>query len=293
MSSNPIFSRNVAFNGQNGLLEKPRRNPYQVDNSAPPVPQAGAYTAAVGAQAAAVQGMAPQYGSNTGAYDAAYGYTRGDAITYEDVIAKAGVLFGAFAAIAAAAWFLVPPAALNLAMLAGAVLTTALLVTVMFSKTVNPVVALLYAAGQGFALGALSRVLEIIYPGIALQAISATMVVFVVTLLLFRSGKVRATPKFRKVLTIGMTSYLVFVIGNLAVAMFTGNSLRTGGFGLVIGLIAVVLAAMSLISDFDNITNAVEAGAPRKYSWLAAFGLVVTLIWLYLELLRIIAILRD
>ena len=293
MSSNPIFSRNVAFNGQNGLLEKPRRNPYQVDNSAPPVPQADAYTAAAGAQAATVQGMAPQYGANAAAYDAAYGYTRGDAITYEDVIAKAGLLFGAFVVTAVATWSLVPPAALSMAMGVGSVLTFALLITVMFTKKVNPVVALVYAAGQGVALGALSRLLEHFYPGIALQAISATMVVFVVTLLLFRSGKVRATPKFRKVLTIGMTSYLVFLIGNLAVTLISGTSMRTGGFGLVIGLIAVVLASMSLISDFDNITTAVESGAPRQYSWLAAFGLVVTLIWLYLELLRIIAILRD
>lgn len=293
MSSNPIFSRNVAFNGQNGLLEKPRRNPYQADNSVPPVPQADVYTDAARAQAAAVQGMVPQYGATSGAYDAAYGYVRGDAITYEDVIAKAALLFGVFVATAAASWILVPPAAITLAMVAGSVVTAALLITVMFAKKVNPVVALVYAAGQGVALGALSRLLESVYPGIALQAVSATLVVFVVTLVLFRSGKVRATPKFRKVLTIGMTSYLVFVLANLAVALFTNTSLRTGGFGLVIGLIAVGLASMSLISDFDDITTAVESGAPRQYSWLAAFGLVVTLIWLYLELLRIIAILRD
>ena len=293
MSSNPIFSRNVAFNGQNGLLEKPRRNPYQVDNSAPPVPQADAYTAAAGAQAATVQGMAPQYGASNGAYDAAYGYTRGDAITYEDVIAKAGLLFGTLLAAGALTWFLVPVQALHAAWVVGAIVTFVLLITTMFAKTVHPVVAVVYAAAQGVAVGAISKVFEAFYEGIIFQAVSATLVVFGVSLFLFRSGKVRATSKFRKVMMVGMSSYLIFIVGNFVYSLISGNSLRSGGFGLVIGLIAVVLAAMALISDFDNITNAVQAGAPRKYSWLAAFGLVVTLIWLYLELLRIIAILRD
>lgn len=289
MSSNPIFSRNATFNGQTGLLEKSRHNPYQAANNNPAMPQADSFTAVAGAQAAAVQGMVPQFGGNT----ADYGYVQGDTITYEDVIAKAGLLFGTLLVTGALTWFLVPVQALHAAWVVGAIATFVLLITTMFAKTVHPVVAVVYAAAQGVAVGAISKVFEAFYEGIIFQAVSATLVVFGVSLFLFRSGKVRATSKFRKVMMVGMSSYLIFILGNFVYSLISGNSLRSGGFGLVIGLIAVVLAAMALISDFDDITRAVQAGAPRKTSWLAAFGLVVTLIWLYLELLRIIAILRD
>lgn len=299
MSSNPIFSRNATFNGQTGLLERPRSNPYQSAAGTGPgtysQPQAHGTQAApqaAGAQAAAVQGMVPQYSAQDAA---AYGYVQqsGDRLTYEDVIVKTGVLFTILLAMAAIAWFVVPVQALGAVLIGGLVVAAAVFVITLFSKTISPLVAVIYSAAQGLVIGAVSKLFESLYNGVVFQAVTATLIVFGVSLFLFRSGKVRATSKFRKVLSVGLMSYVVFILGNFAFAMITGNSLRGGTMGLVVGFLAVILAAMSLISDFDRITTAVEAGAPRKTSWVAAFGLVVTLIWLYLELLRIIAILRD
>ena len=90
-----------------------------------------------------------------------------------------------------------------------------------------------------------------------------------------------------------MGGYLVFCLVNLGVVLFTGDSLRSGWMGIGIGLIAITIAAAMLILDFDFAEQGVKNGLPQRYSWLAAFGLVVTLVWLYIEFLRLIAILRG
>ena len=115
-------------------------------------------------------------------------------------------------------------------------------------------------------------------------------------LVAYTSGKVRATPKFKRTVLIAMGGYLVFCLVNLVVMLFGGGGdfgLRPGWFGVAIGLFAVGLAAAMLILDFDFAEQGVKNGLPERYSWLAAFGLVVTLVWLYVEMLRLIAILRG
>ncbi len=127
----------------------------------------------------------------------------------------------------------------------------------------------------------------------------ATLSVFAVSLFLFRSGKVRVTPKFQRAVLIGIAGgYLVYSLLNLGLMLFgVGDGmygpLRSGLLGVGIGLLAVGLAAASLIMDFDAIKRGVDQGAPAKMAWSAAFGLIVTLVWLYLELLRLLAILRG
>ena len=122
---------------------------------------------------------------------------------------------------------------------------------------------------------------------------------FAVSLFLFKSGKVRVTPKFQRTLLIAMVGYLVFSLINVVSHAVRGQRRRRtarcapGWLGVAVGLIAVVLAAAMLIVDFDSIKRGVEAGVPAKLAWTAAFGLVVTLVWLYLELLRLFAILRG
>ncbi|MGO1205148.1 Bax inhibitor-1/YccA family protein, partial [Cellulosimicrobium funkei] len=124
----------------------------------------------------------------------------------------------------------------------------------------------------------------------------ATVATFAAALFLFRSGKVRVTPKFTRWLLIAMVGYLAFSLVNVVLVLFgvlDGWGMRGGTIGIVVGLIAVGLAAASLIVDFDSIKRGVEAGVPAKFAWSAAFGLMVTLIWLYLEFLRLFAILQS
>ena len=138
--------------------------------------------------------------------------------------------------------------------------------------------------------------------GIVLQAVIGTLVVFGVTLALFANGKIRASKKATKVFMIAIVGYAVFSLLNM-VLMLTGVVTDPWGLrgavifgipiGIVIGLFAIVLAAYSLVLDFDFVQRGVKAGAPRKYGWSAAFGLTVTLVWLYIEMLRLIAIFRS
>jgi len=141
---------------------------------------------------------------------------------------------------------------------------------------------------------------------VAPQAVLGTFCVFAVTLALFKSGKVRATPKAMKFFMIAMLGYLVFSLVNLALMMFgvldnqwgaRGMDISIMGIsiplGVLIGLVAIGLAAFSLIMDFTSIEEGVRAGVDARYSWTAAFGLTVTLIWLYVEILRVLAILRG
>jgi uncharacterized YccA/Bax inhibitor family protein len=122
-----------------------------------------------------------------------------------------------------------------------------------------------------------------------------TLAAFATMLVLYRTGVIRNSPKFTKILMIALVSYLVFGVINLLFAVFSGHNVYTSGSGLAILISAagVVLASLFLVLDFDFIEQGVRNGLPRQYSWIAAFGLVVTLVWLYLEILRLLAILQN
>src|SRR5699024_3751341 len=204
--------------------------------------------------------------------------------------------------VAVGSWFIVPDGLKMPAMILGLIGGFVLGLVNAFKREPSPGLILTYAALEGVFLGMISGVFEMLWPGIVVQAVLATFITFGVTLALFKSGKVRVTPKFTRFLMIGMISYGIFCLVNLGIMWFTDfggafgmRDMEIMGFpiGVVIGLVAVVLAAMSLIMDFDAIQRGVQSGAPRKYAWAAAFGLTVTLIWLYIEFLRILAILRG
>ena len=152
------------------------------------------------------------------------------------------------------------------------------------------------SATQGFFLGAFTWVLEGAYPGVAVQAVTATLVVFGTVLALFKSGKVRATPKLNKMFFTALIAYAVFSLLNLGLMLFTDIGMfgvRSGWLGVAIGAFAILLATYSLVLDFTNIQEGVDAGVEQKYGWAAAFGLTVSLVWLYVEILRVIVILRS
>ena len=223
-------------------------------------------------------------------------------MTFDDVIMKTAACLGAVLVGAAITLTVGLPLA-SLLMIVGALGGFVLALVNTFKKQPSPALILAYAALEGLFLGGLTRILDTQFPGVGLQAVIGTLSVFAVTLLLFKSGKVRATPKAMRFFMIAIIGYAVFSLINM-VLVWTGAvqepfGLRTSveifgiPLGVFIGLLAIGLAAFSLIMDFTSIEAGVRSGAPQRFSWTAAFGLTVTLVWLYVEIIRLLAILRG
>jgi uncharacterized YccA/Bax inhibitor family protein len=213
-------------------------------------------------------------------------------MSIDDVVVKTGILFAVLLPAAVVGWLVESPILLFGGMIVGLVLG----LVVSFKQSTSPALILPYAAAEGLFLGTISWIFEQVWPGIVAEAVLGTLAVFAVALVAFRSGKIRVTPKFRRTVLIAMGGYLLFGLVNLVVMAFGGGGtfgLQSGGLGIVISLFAIGLAAAMLVLDFDFAEQGVRNGLPERYSWLAAFGLVVTLVWLYLEILRLLAILRG
>lgn len=208
-------------------------------------------------------------------------------MTFNDVVGKTGLMLVLVVVAGAVGWF--SPGLMIIGAIAGLVLG---LVNA-FKREPSPVLIMAYAVAQGLFLGGISAFFEGAYPGIVVQAVLGTFSVFAVMLALYTSGKFRPTPRMTKIVMGAMIGYLVFMLVNLVLTWTGIGNMREGGLGLIIGAIAVLLAAYSLTMDFEMAAVGVKNGAPQKYSWSVAFGLTVTLIWLYIEILRIVAILRG
>lgn len=220
-----------------------------------------------------------------------------DRMTVEDTLGKSVIAFGILLVGAAIGWFI--PALAIPAAIVGFVLA---LVNI-FKKSPSAPLVLSYAAVQGVFVGGISGIFEAMLPGIVSQALIGTVVVFGVTLALFASGKVRASKRATKVFMIAMIGYALFSLINLGLMMFGVSDdpygLRTGieffgiPLGLILGVLVVIMAAYSLVLDFDFIKQGAQNGLPRKFGWTGVFGVMMTVIWLYLEILRMLAIARD
>ena len=169
------------------------------------------------------------------------------------------------------------------------------LVTV-FKQTWAPYTTPLYAALEGLALGGISYLFEQSYPGIVAQAVFLTFGTLGALLFAYRSGIIRATENFKLGVFaatggIGIVYLLSFVLGFVGINVPLIHS--SGIFGILFSLFVVVIAALNLVLDFDFIEEGAERGAPKYMEWYGAFGLLVTLVWLYLEILRLLAKLQD
>ena len=169
------------------------------------------------------------------------------------------------------------------------------LVTV-FKKTWAPYTAPLYALAEGLFIGALSAIFEMRYPGIVIQAVGLTFGTMAAMLLAYRSGLIRATEKFKLGVVAATGGIFLLYLANFVMGFFghsmgfiNGSSMLGIGFSAVV----VVIAAMNLILDFDLIETGAQSGAPKYMEWYGAFALVVTLVWLYLELLRLLSKLQS
>jgi uncharacterized YccA/Bax inhibitor family protein len=232
-------------------------------------------------------------------------------MTIEDTVAKTIGLFAILVvgAVAVWIWTMAPVTAQNpnptvLPMIVGGLVGFVLSLVVIFTsrKKVRPGLIFAYAAAEGLFVGGISAFFEFIWPGIVTQATLATLVVVGVTLALFASGKIRASKRATKIFLIAMVGYLVFSLVNVGLMLFgvTDNAfgLRSETIfgiplGLILGVLVVIMAAYSLVLDFDQIQQGVRNGVPRQMGWLGGFGIMVTVVWLYVEILRMIAIIRG
>ena len=237
-----------------------------------------------------------------------------DRMTVEDTIWKTVGLFAILIATAVVGWMWTmagvtaqnpEPSILPWAI--GAIGGFVLAMVVIFSSRtkVRPALIFAYAAFEGLFIGGISAFFEMIWSGIVFQATLATLAVVGVTLALFASGKIRASKRATKIFLIAMLGYLVFSLVNVGLMLFNAP-IAGGAFGLlsqrgplgipwgvIIGIFVVIMAAYSLVLDFDNVQQGVRNGAPRKFGWMAGFGIMVTVVWLYVEILRILAIARG
>jgi len=161
-----------------------------------------------------------------------------------------------------------------------------------FSPRRAAMTAPIYAVFEGLFLGAISAIFEAKYPGLVMRAVSLTFGVFFIMLMLYRSGTIRATNRFKKIMFAAMGGLLLVYFVSFIAGLFGANMTflyGNGAFGIGFSLVVVAIAALSLILDFEMIEDGVAQGAPQYMEWYCAFGLMVTLIWLYVELLRLLS----
>lgn len=222
-------------------------------------------------------------------------------LTIDDVVSKTGITLGVLSVTAVISYFLVS-ANVGLAMpftLVGALGGLALVLIATFGrKQDNPAIVLGYAALEGLFLGAISFVMaNMMVSGVSAgaligQAILGTIGVFFGMLVVYKTGAIRVTPKFTRFLVASMVGVLVLMLGNLVIGLFSGGAgpLRDGGtLAIIFSLVCIGIAAFSFLLDFDSADQMIRAGAPEKAAWGIALGLTVTLVWLYLEILRLLS----
>lgn len=222
-------------------------------------------------------------------------------MTLDDVIAKSAILFTIVVIAAAATWYLMPVQWLYAATIISSLAAFVTSLLVMRRQTVPPVMAMVFAAFEGVFVGGLSVVVAYstgLY-GIVTEAVFATLVAFGVTLASYRFLGARVSGRMQKIVVISMMAYVAAMLLNLVLSFFNLNlglaaigPNATSAAWIAAG-IGVVLAVFSLLMDFEMIERGIRFGAPESESWRAAFGLVVTLVWLYTNLLRILSFFRD
>ncbi|OIK23594.1 Bax inhibitor-1/YccA family protein [Streptomyces malaysiense] len=290
-SSNPVFSRRgfSRDNGYAGFNTAPQAgyaggNPYAQN----PYAQGGQnpYAPSGHGQPGVQYGAPPQAPAATGR------------MTMDDVVVRSALTLGTVALGAVLAWALLPVSPTSYGLAVGSALIAFVLAMVQnFKRTPVPALILGYAAFEGVFLGVISEMYNSRWQGAPFQAVLGTMAVTGATLLVYKAGWVRVTARYARIgLAIAMAFMAVMVV-NLLLVVFgvaeDGGLRSFGPLGAVVGIIAILLGAFFLTLDFKQIEDGIAYGAPRGESWLAAFGLTVTLVWIYLEMLRLVAIFTN
>ncbi|MGW4193498.1 Bax inhibitor-1/YccA family protein [Streptomyces sp. NPDC005004] len=282
-SSNPVFSRR-GFSRDNG---------YAGFNTAP---QAGYAQGSPYAQNPYAQNPYAQpdlaHGAPPQAPPAA------GRMTMDDVVTRSAFTLGTVVVGAVLAWTLLPVSTTSYGLAVGSAIIAFVLAMVQsFKRTPSPALILGYAAFEGVFLGVISEMFNSRWSGAPFQAVLGTMAVTGATLLVYKAGWIRVTARYAR---IGMAIAIAFVVVmavNLLLVAFgvaeNGGLRSMGPLGAIVGIIAILLGAFFLTLDFKQIEDGVAYGAPREESWLAAFGLTMTLVWIYIEMLRLVAIFSN
>lgn len=276
-SSNPVFRKAEGFNGRSQTY-----------------PASGMTYPAYGAptQTDPYRQQAPIYGDTA----------TGGRMTIDTVVQKTGLTLGLTILVAALVWVLTPPldsaaaGSLYLLAMVGAFGGFALSLVNSFKRVVSPALVLLYAALEGLFVGAFSKVIDASFGGgIVVGAVAGTFAAVAGTLAAYKFFNIRVSPTFRKWVVAAMFGFVAVALLDFVLGFF-GASFGFNGFGamgFVSSLIGLGLGVLMLILDFDFVERGIAAALPERESWRAAFGLTVTIIWIYIELLRILAILRG
>lgn len=220
----------------------------------------------------------------------------GNAMTLQGTVNKTGLLLLCVVATSAWTWGLshsnMPEAALRW-MLGGVLGGFVVALVTIFKKNWAPVTAPIYALLEGLALGGISAIFEKMYPGVAMQAIGLTFGTLFVMLLAYKTGMIRATHGFKIGVIAATGGIAIFYLVEMVLSFFFHVQVPaingSGFWGIAFSLFVVIVAALNLVLDFDMIETGVRGGAPKYMEWYGAFGLMITLIWLYLEILRLLA----
>ncbi|AKU15954.1 Bax inhibitor-1/YccA family protein [Luteipulveratus mongoliensis] len=301
MASNPVFNRFEKQLSEGGYAnfgqgQSQQGNPQQGQPGRPgrPGPQdiGGAWGA--GQDQLSSQQLEQMYNQGTATPQ------QTGRMTLDDVVMKTLSLFAIVLVVGAGAWIAAAHnRSLGLGLLGvGIVGTLGLGLLIAFKKTLSVPLIVLYAVLEGLFVGAISQAYEGQYKGVVPQAIVATACVFIGMFAGWKFGLIKVTERSRRIFGFAILGYFLFAIANFVLTL-TGvfespfGAGGTGWLGIGISVFAIGLASYSLAIDFDTIERGVSAGLPEKYSWLMAHGLVVSVVWLYLEILRLLARLRD
>jgi uncharacterized YccA/Bax inhibitor family protein len=284
-SSNPVFSRRgfSRDNGYAGFNAAPQAGGPAVGTQANPYAQGNPYAQNPYAQQDLQHGAPPQAPVSTGR------------MTMDDVVMRSAMTLGTVTVGAILAWALLPVSSTSYGLAIGAALVAFVLAMVQsFKRTASPALILGYAAFEGVFLGVISEMYNSRWSGAPFQAVLGTMAVSGATLLVYKAGWVRVTARYAR---IGMTIAIAFVVVtavNLLLVVFgvanDGGLRSMGPLGAIVGILAILIGAFFLTLDFKQIEDGIAYGAPKEEAWLAAFGLTMTLVWIYIEMLRLVAI---
>ncbi|MGW4159421.1 Bax inhibitor-1/YccA family protein [Streptomyces sp. NPDC004788] len=288
-SSNPVFSRR-GFSRDNG---------YAGFNAQQP--QAGG--PAVGTNPYATGNP---YATNPyAAQDVQFGVqqpVRTHTMTIDDVVSRTAMTLGTVVVTAVLSWLLLPVDPANLGKSYGIGVGAAAVAFVLsliqsFKRRPTPALILGYAAFEGVFLGVISAAVSTyIADGVVAQAVLGTMAVFAGVLVAYKMRWIRVTRRFYGFVIAAAIGFMILMAVNLLFMVFGGGDglgFRSGGLGIVFGIVGIVIGACFLALDFKQVEDGITYGAPREEAWLAAFGLTMTLVWIYLEALRLLSILQG
>ena len=289
MATNPVFDR-IEKDAQRGYAGFNAPSNVGTETRQPNLGQAGAQW---GAQSAMSQQQLNDLYNQPSA-----GPVQTGRVTMDDVMMKTATLFGLVLVLGAVGWAVAAAnPQLGMVLWMGGMIATLILgFVIVLKKAISVPLIVTYAAIEGLFIGAVSQFFETMWPGIVMNAVVATLATFAGMLIAYKTGLIKVTAKFRRIVTMMIFGYVIFAIVNFIYAMVTNTMFGFGGsgpVGIVISLFAVGLASVSLALNFDSVEQAIAAGAPKQYSWLLAHGIIVTLVWLYIEFLRLMARMRE